>query len=299
MLAARKDTYLTIDDIAARVKEIPSIPDVALKLSQELENPNITANKLGQLAQMDPKLTAQILRMCNSAHYGLSREVTNMKEAVAMLGLTTLKSLVYAILSHQVLSNPVKGYGLQKGSLWRNALTGAVISRVLARSFTNIEPDTAFTACILRDLGKLLLEQYVGDAFDKIESLASRQRLGFEQAERECLGFSHADLGAYLAEKWQIPSRLIHCIRYHHHPSDADASSLTHEEAQLLALVHLADSLTIMIGEGVGMDGLSYGVDTDYLAKHGFVLTATYSEQLLSLAFMQLSEVDSMFDSIS
>jgi HD-like signal output (HDOD) protein len=293
------DSHLTIDDIASRVKEIPAIPDVILKISQELENPNITADKLGQLVQMDPKLTAQLLRMCNSAYYSLNREVTNMKEAVAMLGLKTLKSLIYAIMSHQVLNKPIEGYGLKKGSLWRNALTGAVISRVLARCFTDVEPDTAFTACILRDLGKLVLEQYVGEAFQKIEHLAVHKRLGFDQAEREHLGFSHTELGAHLAEKWKIPNKLIYCIRYHHHPSDADISVLTKEECTLLAVVHLADSLTMMIGEGVGLDGLSYGVDTDYLKAHGFDLTPVFSEQLLSLSLMQLSEVESMFDSIS
>jgi HD-like signal output (HDOD) protein len=111
---------LTLESISQELTKLPSVPDVILKLSQMLESPDVTAEELGQVIQLDPQLTAQMLRATNSAYYALPREISSMKEAVAILGQKALKAQVYAILSHKMLNRQVTGYGLAKGDLWNS-----------------------------------------------------------------------------------------------------------------------------------------------------------------------------------
>ncbi len=107
---------LSLEDVLAHAQQLPSLPDVILKLSRMLEEPDVTAEELGRLIQLDPQLTAQMLRTCNSAYFGLNRKVTHMKEAVALMGQKALKSMVYAILSKKMLGQEVKATVWVKGS---------------------------------------------------------------------------------------------------------------------------------------------------------------------------------------
>ena len=101
---------LTLEQIIADIDQMPSVPDVIMRLSRMLEDPNITAEELGQVIQLDTKLTAQLLKISNSAYYGLNRKIMSMKEAVAILGIKALKSLVYAILSNKMLNIQIPLY---------------------------------------------------------------------------------------------------------------------------------------------------------------------------------------------
>jgi HD-like signal output (HDOD) protein len=289
---------LSIETIAAKMDQLPSVPDVILKLSQMLKDPDVTAEELGEVIQMDAQLTAQMLRISNSAHYGSSRQITSMKEAVAILGLKALKAQVYAILSHKMLNRPIEGYGLGDGELWDNALTGAVFAKRLSKLFEYEEPDTAFTVSILRDIGKLVMNEFVADQFKDIEKEALKSKKGFQEAEESLIGYSHAQLGEYIAKKWNFPTKLSMCIRYHHSPSAAPKDGFAAGEYKLLGIVHLADALSMMMGSGVGDDGLLYPVDMDFLNEHKFDMTSG-SIQVLMMHMMEAQqEVKHMNESI-
>ena len=288
---------LTLESITNEMTKLPSVPDVILKLSQMLESPDVTAEELGQVIQLDPQLTAQMLRASNSAYYALPREITSMKEAVAILGQKALKAQVYAILSHKMLNRPIAGYGLAKGDLWNSALTGAVYARKIASLYDFKECDTAFTVAVLRDIGKLILHEYVGDIFKTLEAEALESKQGFDEAERHLLGFSHSELGEVIGKKWNFPERMIYAIRYHHKPSELK-EKVSDDVYQLLGIVHLADALCMMLGHGMGNDGLLYAIDLDYLNAHGFKVDAhTLQELMLHLHGCQ-NEVKTLNESI-
>jgi HD-like signal output (HDOD) protein len=288
---------LTLEQIAADIDKMPSVPDVVMRLSRMLEDPDVTAEELGQVIQLDTKLTAQLLKISNSAYYGLNRKIVSIKEAVAILGIKALKSLVYAILSNKMLMADLEGYGQLDGALWLNALTGATYAKHLAKHYAYLEPDTAFTASILRDLGKIVLNNHVQGGFEAIETMAMEQRIGFQQAEEAVLGVSHTQLGEHIALKWQFPEKLATIIRYHHTPSEAP-KTMEKNDQLLLAIVHLADGLSMMIGAGVGADGLMYSMDIGYLTSCGIETDAQSVESLIDFAMNLESEVKLLADSI-
>jgi HD-like signal output (HDOD) protein len=288
---------LTLEDIVNKVDSLPPMPQALLKLTQMLEQEDLSAEDFAEVIKLDVELTAQLLRLCNSAYYGLNRKISTPKDAVSILGLKAIKSLVYTILSHRVLERPIEGYALEPGALWLNGLTGAVYARALARKYNHPEPETAFTAAILRDVGKLVIEGFVGEAYSQLEELACYKRIDFNQAEHEYLGFSHTDVGYELAVKWTLSEVLTSVIRYHHSPQLSNENA-PKQEKQTLALVHLADNFALMLGNGLGSDGLMYGIQPWALEQLGLTLTPDFVETTLSELCDLQSQIQQLRDSL-
>jgi len=276
---------VTLDEIIEQVDQLTQPPEVVMKASRLLEDNNCSADQLGNLIRLDSGMTAQVLRLCNSASYGLNRKVDTIKEAVALLGFNTLKSLIYTVLSHATLNRPLQGYGLDKGGLWLNAVTCGVYVRFMAQQHQlvlksqgktgGIDPEVAYTAAMLRDIGKLVLNDYVKANFTGIEETARSEALDFMEAEAEIIGFSHTSVGMRIAEKWNLPERLALVIGYHHKPSDLPTAT-SEEDRQLVTLVHVADTFTMLLGAGIGSDGLMYSLDMDAL----YVLGPEFKDNL-------------------
>jgi HD-like signal output (HDOD) protein len=270
----------TLDDIVKRVQSLPQLPAAALRISTLLDHPDTNAEMLAEVIRMDPSLTGQILRLCNSAAYGFARKIATVKEAVAILGFSTLSSMIYTIIAKFSLDRPIVGYGLKAGDLWLNALTCAVYARHIAKRLKVANPELPYTAALLRDIGMLVLGEYVGAHYPDIERLTIKDKVDFVQAEWQVLGFNHCMVGERIAEKWNLPPVLIHAIKYHHSPSKAPAA-LPPDVQKTLAIVHLADIMTRMVGYGSGNDGLMYTLDTAALQKIGIDPTSAYIEQLI------------------
>jgi HD-like signal output (HDOD) protein len=256
---------LSLSDLKTLAEKMERPPEVAIQLNRLLHKPNVNAEELADTIKMDSRMTAQVLRLCNSAAYGLRREITTVKEAVAMLGTNALVSMVYAILAKVALDKDVSGYGLEKGQLFRNALTGALYSRYLASRMRGDEPvdgEQAFTGAILRDIGKVLLGDYVGDAYGDIEHEAMERQISFPQAEKEILGVSHLEAGHYMAKVWGLPDMLVKSIRYKTEPSAMPTNDpFRKQHFPVVAAVHLGDAFVRMNGVGIGVDGLMYLLD--------------------------------------
>jgi len=272
---------VTLQEVVAKVDRLPELPQVAMRVSQMLEDPNTNAVKLSEVIRMDASFTSQVLRLCNSAAYGFSRRISTVKEAVAILGFKSLKSMVYTILAKVALTRPVPGYSLAEGDLWYNALTCAVYAKHIAQKERLPDPELAYTGGLLRDIGKIVLGDYVGANYSEIEQLAIKEQIDFVEAEERVLGFNHSLVGTRVAEKWNLPPILVNVIRHHHKPLKLPPT-LTPVEAKLIAIVHLADALTRMIGSGSGNDGLMYSLDVEALENAGITLEGSRLEQIMS-----------------
>jgi putative nucleotidyltransferase with HDIG domain len=267
MSSAATPQKATLSDIIERIDQLPQPPEVAMKASKLLEDPNCTAEQLAGLIKLDTGMTTQVLRLCNSASYGLNRKIETIKDAVAMMGFTALKSLVYTVLSHGTLNKPLQGYGLDKGALWINAVTCGVYAKYLAQQFqlqfpkqVSVDPEVIYTAAMLRDIGKLVLNDYVKQNYPKIAETAREEAIDFMEAEAEIIGFSHTTVGVQIADKWNLPERLSLAIGYHHTPSQLPTET-SPADRQLVTLVHMADAFTMMLGSGIGGDGMMYSLD--------------------------------------
>ena len=287
---------VTIQEIVNGVDALPEMPQVAMRVSQMMEDPNVSADQIGEVIKVDPGMTSQILKLCNSAAYRLKRQVSIIKEAVAILGFKALKSMVYTIISKVALDRPVSGYSLDEGDLWYNSLTCAVYARHIAQRERFVDPELAFTAGLLRDIGKIVLGQHVGANYPEIEQLAVSQQLNFHEAEEQVLGFSHSMVGQRVAEKWKLPDTIVKVIRYHHKPI-AFPEGLDSKERTLITIVHLADVFTMMVGRGMGSDGMMYSLDMEALAAVGIDTSGEHLEVLLGELVELNSTVKGLADS--
>jgi putative nucleotidyltransferase with HDIG domain len=292
---------VTLQEIIAKVDRLPELPEALLRVTHMMEDPNVDAEDLAEVIRLDPSLTSQILRLCNSAAYGFTRRITTVKEAVAILGFNTLKSMIYTIISHITLNHPVEGYSLGPGDLWYNSLTCAVYARHITEYHRLMDPELGFTGAILRDIGKIVLDEYVGVNYQEIEELSARNRVDFVRAEEEVIGFNHTMVGMKIAEKWNFPDNLTKVIRYHHKPSTMPKQIGPQADvvAKLVGVVHLADTFTMMAGNGLGRDGMMYTLDYEFLRGIGINVQGSYVEMMMSKLMDLNSVVQSLADSFT
>lgn len=278
--------------ILNKIDKLPELFHIAVKVAKMLDDINVDVNDLARVISLDQALTTQILKLCNSANYGFSRKIVSISDAIAKLGFKTLKSLVFMAISHGVLNQEVKGYDLGKGELWRNSVCCAVYAKHLAQTVGYPDPETAFTAGILRDIGKLMIHEYVGGAYEKIVRMVNVENITFSAAEERVLGFNHCQIGAAAAIKWNFPQILVDAIRYHHIPGEAVRANC--QDVKLVALVHIADSLAMMLGSGIGSDGMMYTMDMKTFDLLNLNQYSGNLELLISEIFELHDEIESM-----
>jgi len=252
-----------IGAIIGQIDTLRPIPQVAHKIMAAAKDPQSSMAAISDLIQYDQSLTANLLRAANSAYFGLSKKVESLHQAVVYLGTDKVVDLVLLGASSENFSMGQKGYDLEGGDLWRYSVSSALIARDLAEVTGGCDVHTVFTSGLLKDIGKVVLSQFVADSSEKINFLVSNHEFSFREAEKAVIGIDHAELGALIAKKWKFSDRMIDLIRHHHAPMEAESEM----EA---SLVYLADILCMMIGIGVGSDGLAYRFHKEALEKTGF-----------------------------
>ncbi len=232
---------------AAALKPFPKVAQRALAL---LDDPLVGAGKLVEVVSLDAAVTAAVLKAANSATYGRTRPVDDLKQALALLGNTRFRELVFASASAPFLAAAQPGYQLSAGELWRHGVATSLLAEHLARLAKLELGDVLFTAGLLHDLGKVVLSQFVEAGAGDITSLVKREGRSFLAAEEAVLGINHAELGARIAERWNFSPQLVELIRYHHQPEARPTS-------KPLAALHVANALCELAGVTTGVDGLA------------------------------------------
>lgn len=244
-----------LDSIINRVRDLPPLPQILGKVLAVINDPSSSAKDVGRVLALDQGLATRILRLANSAYYGFSRQVASVEEAIVRLGLGEVKSQILVIAAKDTLRRPITGYQLDRLGLWRHSLVSAFAASRLSRALRHKRNDEAFMAGLLHDVGKLILDEYVASEFSAILRLVEEESVPFQEAELRILGFDHAVVGAKVIERWALPSDLVAAVAYHHRPSEAEQG---HE---LATLAHLGDLVSMMLGQGLGVDGLAYKLD--------------------------------------
>ena len=251
-----------IGAIVAKIETLTPIPQVAQKIMTVAKDPQSSMGQLSELIQYDQAVTANLLKAANSAYFGLSKKVDSLHQAVVYLGMDKIVDLVLLQASGENFAKGQEGYDLNSGELWRYSVSSALIARELAEMKELDDVHAVFTAALVKDIGKVVLSQYVADSFEKIQLLVSSYEFSFREAEKAVLGIDHAELGGMIAERWGFSNTMVDIIRHHHVPMEAQ-----HENEA--SLVYLADMLCMMIGIGVGSDGLAYRFHKEVLLKQG------------------------------
>jgi HD-like signal output (HDOD) protein len=251
-----------IKRILQTAKDIPPMPQTTLKAHEIIKDPNASFEDLAGVMEMDQAIATRVLRMANSPYYGMSGKVSSIKHASAILGLKVLEELIVIAWSTQALGDRMEGYGLETGDLWQHSLAVAFGSKIIATSKNPDMANDAFSAGLIHDVGKLVLDPYVLERRDLFATFLADGKESFLSAEKGILGFDHGEIAAELCSNWHVPENLATAIRYHHCPAASNGN-------QLAYIVHMADVIALMSGMGVGIDGMQYHMDKEVMATLG------------------------------
>jgi putative nucleotidyltransferase with HDIG domain len=278
---------MQLREIAAQVGELPPLPSTSVRLLGVINDPTASIEEIVEVIRYDQALTTSVLKLCNSAYFGLSRQVTSLSDALVCLGTVKVLQLIMALHTNALLQAPQDGYGLESGILWRHSVAVALAATQFARQIRHPNVNMAFTAGLLHDIGKTVLGRSVAQEYARILSLVTEHHKAFVEAEREVLGFDHTEVGAMLAERWKLPERLVLAIRFHHEPSALDPAD------RLVDCVYLANCVCLMMGIGLGADGLNTRADAAVLRRYG--LTEHDLEVVGFAVIEELHKVEKLF----
>jgi HD-like signal output (HDOD) protein len=240
---------ISIDELVTHIGNLPPLPQAAQKALALIRDPNSSMSSISSILGKDQVLTSLILRMANSIYYGLQYPVKTVQQASVVLGQSTIQSIILSASVAPYLERPVPGYGLDRGELWRHAIGTAAGARIVAEPFGIEIAEEAYHAGLLCDIGKLGFEYLLRKENMKQKDF---QSLSFEDLENKLFGINHATLGAEIARRWRLADPLIDAIKFHHTPNLAGQNDL------LASAVHVADAAMMMMGLGIGIDGLQY-----------------------------------------
>lgn len=250
-----------MEKILAGVEELPPMPEVVFKAQALLADSESSAKELAALLETDQSIATKVLKMANSAFYGMSGRVSSIQHASLVLGYKNLSEIISVAGAQKSLEKKLPGYGLESEDLWRHSLSVALGSKMIA-SRKNPELEmVAHTAGLVHDVGKIILDPFVVEAKETFDSFLLQEQQTYLMAEQQILGFDHAEIAAEVCQKWSIPEVISSAIRYHHSPS----SSL---EVELAFILHMADFISLMSGEGYEDEDYLYELEEgtmDYL----------------------------------
>jgi diguanylate cyclase (GGDEF)-like protein len=214
---------------------LPSLPAVALRVLELTRDANVPLQKVAEVVQNDQALTGRILKTVNSSYYGLSKPCPTISRAIGLLGMNTVKSLVLGFSLVDVLQPGENEAGFDFISYWRRGVYSAAAARRLAVEARCCDPEEAFIAALLQDIGMLAMNAALGAAYNQVIAAAGVDHDGVLELERAAYEFTHAEVGVKLAARWRLPEQLADAIRCHHAPSRASA-----EHRSMVRLVALA-----------------------------------------------------------
>src|SRR5262245_21199013 len=198
---------------------LPSLPGIAIKLLELMRQRTCSVDKIAQVIQNDPALTSKVLRTVNSSYYGLSKPCPNITRAVTFLGINTVKSLTLGLSLIDLGRSAGQGFDLCL--YWRRAVYAAAAARLIARMSNTYDPDEAFVAALLQDVGMLACFAALGTEYSALFTMAPKDHDDLPPLEHAAFGFDHAEVGALIAERWRLPPEIIATARFHHRPDSA------------------------------------------------------------------------------
>jgi len=251
---------ITPQELIANLGDLPPLPQVAAQVLRLATDPDSTTDELQRVIATDQALTAQILKIANSAMFGMVREVRTLTQAIMTLGFSTIKSVVIASSAKNLYSRG--GTGLQERLLWEHALVSALSARAYAKGFRSPRMEEAFLGGLMHDIGKSVMglkfpERY-GALLRNIYNSAGPDDL---ESELDLFGFDHAMVGEALLHSWNLARSLENTVRWHHDPSHAPA-----EEQALTAFVALGNQLALDRNVGIGKPESLHGATGQAMA---------------------------------
>jgi len=224
----------TLESLAGKVNQLPTLPTVYIRVAELMNQPDSSAADVGKVVMHDQAIATKLLRVVNSSFYGFSSRIRTVARAITVIGFRALRDLILTLSALRVLRPWSDGKTFDDRSFWSHGVGCAACARAAATILNLEDPEEAFTAGLLHDIGKLAEYWFLRDDFLNLIWQARDDNRPLYECEQEKLGFTHADVGRLLAEKWRLPPDLIQPMAYHHAPGASNFPQVT-------AIVHIAD----------------------------------------------------------
>jgi putative nucleotidyltransferase with HDIG domain len=224
----------SLKEYVQRIKNLPTIPMIAQEILNVVNKDLTSVDKLEKIVQNDPAISAKIMSVANSAFFGVSTPSRTLNGAILRIGFDNVKNIALGISLMTVLGNGRQGRSIDYQRIFNHSITVGFVARVISKKLKMSAPEETVMNGLLHDIGFLVLIRYFPDNYLKVLTHFEEGKPLLD-AEKEVLDFTHADIGAWLAEQWKLSGTVIDSIRHHHTPA------LAEKNAKQTAVIHLAD----------------------------------------------------------
>ena len=232
-----------------KVKSLPTLPDVIHKVLSLVQGEDATAKTLGDLISYDQAISTRLLKVANSAYYGFMREIATVQHAIVALGFREVRSLVLGITVFDAMKKSSREASIIREDFWMHSVGCALAGQIICKKVEGVDTDIAFTSSILHDIGKLVLDGFFTLEYGGVLEKVKKNGISMVEAESEIMGFTHADVGGWLCERWKFPLTLVSPVSFHHQLEKAEADFI-----KVTSVAHLADVLCKRAHIGSGGD---------------------------------------------
>jgi putative nucleotidyltransferase with HDIG domain len=237
-------------DLDKAIASVEPIPQVALKIIRTVQSDDYSLRDIAREIRQDQVISANVIKLCNSAYVSPKEEIRSIEQALIMLGARLVVQLVLSSALDRFFKQSKRGYSMSKGGLYHHAVSTAIVSEQISRLTGHSEPDIAYTAGLLHDIGKVLLDQYASSALPLFYRRIFAEGEELLDVERSLLGITHEEAGTRLAELWSFPPSLRDAVTFHSRPE------LAQHDPDLTHVVYLADMLLARFDAGHEMERL-------------------------------------------
>ncbi len=242
--------------------DLPSLPSVVNEIIRLANSPRTNASDVGSIIEQDQALTTKVLKLVNSAFYGFPGQIKTVQHAVVIIGFNKVKNVVMSASLFDMTKGR-QGRSIDIPQFWLYSLGCAIGARVAIRDLdNNIQPDDAFVAGLIHSLGVIIMDQIFPADYAMVKAVCEEDRITLNQAERKVLGFTSAQVGSWVAEKWRLPKMLNNSIKYSAKPA------LAREDQSVIVSAHIGDSLSRALNIGSPGDSAMMGIDQQMCSKY-------------------------------
>ena len=269
----------SIEQVCNDALKLPCSPSLLPRLSEALQSDSSSTAEISSIIQIDPALASATIRLANSAFFGgAGRAVESVEQAILRLGAKEIYRLAALALVGRWPATNNTGAQLEPGDFCRHALCCAIASEVLAEITERVDPQLAYTAGLVHEMGKLAVTHSCATFFPLIRACQKQHGYLWEQAEKEILGYEHAEVGARLLRAWRFPDLMVAAAEFQHRPTEAPAAALP-----LMAHLHAGRYVAASMGPGISEDGFLFQVNGHLLEEWNFTSNLLEEAMLISV----------------